>query len=126
MIPPTQWDELKQLDGVDAAALDQKLLDQISGRGLTTWSPEMMEDYEHSPAYLCAREANYPSNYLNRWRGFDMALSAGDRSLMSSVVDIRLKQNKVFMEKIEGVIKKEVDKRLYVDAFDVQPSWLSP
>lgn len=55
-----------------------------------------------------------------------MALSAGDRSLMSSVVDIRLKQNKVFMEKIEGVIKKEVDKRLYVDAFDVQPSWLSP
>lgn len=117
---------MKQLDGVDAAALDQKLLDQISGRGLTTWSPEMMEDYEHSPAYVCAREANYPSNYLNHWRGFDMALSAKDRSLMSSVVDIRLKQNKVFMEKIEGVIKKEVDKRLYVDAFDVHPSWLSP
>lgn len=102
-------------------ALDEKLLDQISMGGLTTWSPEIMEDYEVSPAYLCAREAKYPSDFLNHERGIGMALSAGDRSLMSSVVYIRLGQNKVFMEKIEDVIRKEVDERLDVDGFDPHP-----
>lgn len=112
------WDELKQLDGVDAAALNQKMLDQISVRGLTTWFPEILEDYEISPAYRCAREAKYPSDLLRRERSIGMALSAGDRSLMWSVVCIRLGQNKVFMGKIEDVIRKEVNRRLYVDAFD--------
>ncbi|KAG2040599.1 hypothetical protein BDR03DRAFT_915062 [Suillus americanus] len=115
------WDELNQLDGVDAAALNQNFLDQISMCGLTTWSPEFMEDYEFSPAYRCAREAKYPSDFLDHERGIEMALSAGDRSLLSSVVYIRLGQNKVFMGKIEDVIRKEVVERLYVDAFDPHP-----
>ncbi|KAG1737796.1 hypothetical protein EDB19DRAFT_1636733 [Suillus lakei] len=115
------WDELKQLNGVDAAALDQKMLDQTSKHGLTTWSPEIMEDYEFSPAYQCAREAKYPSDFLNHERGIGMALSAEDRSLMSSVVYIRLGQNKVFMEHIEDIIRKEVNWRLSMDAFDPYP-----
>lgn len=112
------WDELKQLDGVDAAALNQKMLDQISVRGLTTWFPEILEDYEFSPAYRCAREVKYPFDFLRHKRSIGMALSAGDRSLMWSVVYISLGQNKVFMGKIEDVIRKEVKRRLYVDAFD--------
>ncbi|KAG1886722.1 hypothetical protein F4604DRAFT_1917556 [Suillus subluteus] len=112
------WDELNQLDGIGAAALNQNLLNQILMCGLTTWSPEIMEDYAFSPACRCAREAKYPSDFLNQARGIGMALSAGDRSLLSSVVYIRLGQNKVFMEKIEDVIRKEVGRRLYVDAFD--------
>lgn len=47
-----------------------------------------------------------------------MTLSARDRSIMSSVVYIHLGRNKVFMQKIEDVIRKEVDERLYVDALD--------
>ncbi|KAG2128291.1 hypothetical protein DEU56DRAFT_742098 [Suillus clintonianus] len=113
------WDELKQLNGIDAVALNQKLLDQISMQGLTTWSPEIMEDYEFSPAYRCAREAKYPSDFLNHERGIGMALSAEDRSLMSSVVYIPLGQNKVFMEHIQDVIRKEVRDRLYLDTFDL-------
>ncbi|KAG2159520.1 uncharacterized protein EDB93DRAFT_291960 [Suillus bovinus] len=112
------WDELKQLSGIDAVALNKKLLDQISMLGLTTWFPEILEDYEVSPVY---REAKRPSDFLNHERGFGMTLSAGDRSLMSSVVYIQLGQNKVFMEKIEDIIRKEVNERLYVDAFDPQP-----
>lgn len=112
------WDELNQLDGVDAVALNQNLLDQVPKCRLTTWSPENVEDYEYSPAYRCAREAKYPSDFLNHEKGLGMALSAGDRSLLSSVVYISLGQNKVFMGKIEDVIRKEVSERLYVDAFD--------
>ncbi|KAG2340406.1 aldolase [Suillus weaverae] len=112
------WDELKQLDWVDAVALNQTLLGQISVQGLTTWSPEIMEDYKFSPAYRCAREAKYPSAFLNHKRGIGMALSAEDRSLMSSVVYIRLGQNNIFMGKIEDVIRNEVDERLCVNAFD--------
>jgi hypothetical protein len=109
---------LNQLDGVDAVALNQNLLDQVPKCRLTSWSPENVEDYEYSPAYQCAREAKYPSDFLNHERGLGMALSAGDRSLLSSVVYISLGQNKVFMGKIEDVIRKEVSERLYVDAFD--------
>ncbi|KAG0699400.1 hypothetical protein DFH29DRAFT_1002005 [Suillus ampliporus] len=116
------WYELKQLNGVDAAALDQKQLDQIPMHGLTTWLPEIMEDHEFSPAYRCACEAKYPSDFLNHERGMAMALSAEDRSLMSSVVYVRLGQNKVFMEQIEDVIRKEVRDRLHLDTFDLHPT----
>ncbi|KAG1740542.1 uncharacterized protein EDB91DRAFT_1282701 [Suillus paluster] len=116
------WSELKQLNGVDAAALDQMQLDQIPMHALTTWLPDLMEDHEFSPAYQSACEAKYPSHFLSHERGIAMALSAEDRSLMSSVVYIRLGQNKVFMEQIEDVIKKEVRDRLRLDTFDLHPT----
>ncbi|KAG2103437.1 uncharacterized protein F5147DRAFT_638814 [Suillus discolor] len=109
------WDELKQLGGVGVVALSQKLLDQISTLGLTTWFPEILEEYDCPPVCQCSK---YLFDFRNHERGLGMILSAGDRSIMSSVVYIQLGRNKVFMQKIEDVIRKEVDERFYVDAFD--------
>ncbi|KAG2051885.1 aldolase [Suillus hirtellus] len=109
------WDELKQLGGIGAVALSQQLLDQISMLGLTTWFPEILEECDDPP--VC-QYSKYPFDFRNHERGLGMTLSAGDRSIMSSVVYIHLGRNKVFMQKIEDDIRKEVDERLYVDAFD--------
>lgn len=119
-----QWKELKQLNGLDAAALNQKQLDEIPQHRLTTWLPgALVEDYDFSPAYRRACEAEYPSNFLSRKEGLlATAFTAEDRSLMSSVVYIRMGQNKVLMEQIEDVVRKEVRHRIDLEAFDIHPT----
>jgi len=73
-----------------------------------------------SPAYRRACEAKYPTDFMSREQDMlSMAFSAEDRSLMSSVLYIRLGRNKVFMERIEDVIRKEVRYRIDLDTFDV-------
>ncbi|OJA18539.1 hypothetical protein AZE42_04009 [Rhizopogon vesiculosus] len=117
------WQELKQLNGLGAAALDQKQLDQIPQHRLTTWFPDMFVEDCELPAYRRACEAEYPSNFLSRHQGsFSMAFTAQDRSLMSSVVYPRMGQNKVLMEEIEDIVRKEVRHRIGLEAFDLHPT----
>lgn len=84
-----------------------------------TWLPDL-EDDEYSPANRRAREAEYPSHFLARKEGsLATAFAAEDLSLMSSVVYIRLGQNKVFMEKIEDIVRTEVRHRIDLENFDI-------
>lgn len=109
---------------MDAVALDQKQLDQIPQHRLTTWFPDVLvDDYELSHAYRQACEAEYPSNFLSCNEGsFTAALTAENRRLMSSVVYIRMSQNKVLMDQIEDVVRKEVRHRIDLETFDLHPT----
>jgi len=119
-LSPLQWNELKQLNGLDAAALDQDQLHQIPQHRLVTWLPP---DDECSPAYRRACDVEYPSRFLSRKEGsLATAFTAEDRSLMSSVVCIRLGQDQALMERIEEIVRREVRHRIDLESFNLYPT----
>jgi len=89
-----------------------------------TWFPDVLvDDYELSHTYRQACEAEYPSNFLSCNEGsFTAAFTAENRSLMSSVVYVRMSQNKVLMDQIEDIVRKEVRHRIDLETFDLHPT----
>ncbi|KAH7883096.1 hypothetical protein F5I97DRAFT_1938958 [Phlebopus sp. FC_14] len=117
------WSELKQLNGIGGAALSKHQLEQIPMQRLATWYPRSDDT---SPAALRAREADYPSKYMESKRRFMSLLPADCRSLVSAVLYVRLGTMKVYMETMDKVIRKEVRRRIELQTMDLSSLYRRP
>ncbi|KAH7926887.1 aldolase [Leucogyrophana mollusca] len=111
------WSELKQLNGLAAVALNQQQLDRIPRHTLTTWFPS---PEDASAASLRARQAQWPPTFLQSKKGFMSAMSAESRSMVSAVLFVGLGKMNIHMEKIDGVIRQEVRRRVELETGDLR------
>ncbi|KDQ56585.1 hypothetical protein JAAARDRAFT_194578 [Jaapia argillacea MUCL 33604] len=104
--------EISHISGLDAVALSQPQIDELRSSRL----PLSPTPPDESPVHLRARQAAYPSNWLQSKHGFMSAMSAGARSMLAATLYVALGELKVCMDWIERTLYKEIERQMVMNA----------
>jgi transaldolase len=113
--------EIGLLGDFDAICLTKDQVDRLKWCQIAISTPD-----DSSPSALRARQAQFPTRFLESEVGFMNVMSAETRSMVAATMFVALGEMKAHMDVLQKIVAKEVTKQFELQTLDLSALYSLP
>lgn len=119
--PELQLSEIGLLGDFDGICVTKAQIDRLKWSQIVISTPD-----DSSSSALRARQAQYPTSFLESGVGFMNVMSAETRTMVAATMFVALGEMKAHMNVLQKIVEKEVTRQFELQTFDLATLYNSP